>query len=187
MIPISRWTFEKDAEVSNLLLNFQNICWRFKKAADHLNKPRENQNFSRSFGFLAENSKVQLKIWNFTHEQKSSATFTDFQRIFWISGWRFGFPATGPKCRRQFPESPGKAGFSGELLTGGRQRRKSCRSSIFPAILLCSQRRKSKSRYQFSNACTAFVSQLANRLCRRIPGFPAKDSAGGRWNLRSGR
>jgi hypothetical protein len=26
IIPISRCAFEKDAEVSNLLLNFQNIC-----------------------------------------------------------------------------------------------------------------------------------------------------------------
>jgi hypothetical protein len=31
----------------------------------------ENQNFSRIFGSPAENLKVQLKIRNFPHEQKS--------------------------------------------------------------------------------------------------------------------
>jgi hypothetical protein len=51
----------------------------------------------------------------------------------------------------------------------------------------CAQKVKAGFPQQLSDVRTVFISQLANRLCRRIFGFPAKHQAGGRKISQSGR
>jgi hypothetical protein len=107
-------------------LKNRNVQRKIQIVGGKRSRQQENQNFSRFFGSLAENLKLHAR----------AEKFRDF----------YGFPAKGPKYRRQLPASRRKARFSGKRLSGGRQRRKSCRASIYPAILLCSLPTKAGSR-----------------------------------------
>ena len=153
----------------------------------------ENEIVSLKIKTSAEVLDFWVKIQKFSGKSETSRTSRKVQRLLRISSESFEFPADDSDFQRraEMPPTtagkPQKSGFSGKRLSGGRQRRKSCRASIYPAILLCAPPTKAGSRLQFSNACTAFVLQRANRSYRRIPGFPATDSAGGRWNPQSGR
>src|SRR5215469_14502638 len=105
----------------------------------------ENEVVGRKTKTSAAFSDLRLKIEKFSCRSETSRTSRKVPGLRRISGDSFEFRADDSDLQRQNRNAADKSGqarrkarFAGEVLTGGRQRRKSGRGSIFPAILLCS-------------------------------------------------
>ena len=128
----------------------QNICRKIRTSGEVLKYLQKFQNFCWKFGTSGEVLKIRQIFWISSRSLKTSgkirtsAEVFNFRQKFQNFSRNSKFPAEWectPKTNNPADNSPKnrrKARFSGERLTG-RQRRKSCRGSICPAILLCSQ------------------------------------------------